>query len=151
MSSVLTMAAIAVALQAQTIPPPPSGPLVHGFVQFDSASAEPIRREQIDPIEYLGRRVPPDSFVYIQGHTDTVGSDDSNLALSRRRALMIADLLTGEGVNPERMTIMSCGERLLRRPTVDEIPEPLNRSVTFDWSPQPPTGPSACLSEPYRR
>lgn len=149
MSSI--MAAIAVALQAQSTPPPPSGPLVHGFVQFDTASAEPIMRSQVDPIEYLGGRVPPDSFVYVQGHADTVGSDASNIALSQRRALMVADLLTKEGVNPERITIMSCGERPLRRPTPDEVSEPLNRSVTFDWSPTAPTAPSVCLAASYRR
>lgn len=151
MSSVLIMAAITVGLQAQTIPPPPSMPSVHGYVHFNSGSAVPIRQDQIDPVEYLGRRVPPDSFVYVRGQTDTVGSDVSNVALSRRRAFVIADLLARGGVNPERMTIMSCGERVLNRPTSDDTPEPLNRSVTFDWSTEPPAATPLCRTEPYRR
>lgn len=137
--------------QAGPPPPPPVPPLVHGYVYFDSGSAVPIRRYQTDPVEYLGPRVPAASFVYVQGQTDTVGSEEANSTLSRRRAFAVAGLLVLEGVNPERITIRSCGERLLNRPTADETPEPLNRFALFDWSMQPPRATALCPMEPYRR
>jgi len=125
------MAVASVGVQSQTAPPPPPPvpQLVHGYVYFDTGSAVPIRRYQ----------------------TDTVGSEDSNYILSRRRALAVADLLVLEGVNPERITIMSCGERVLNRPTEDDTPEPLNRFALFDWSTQPLHASAQCPVEPYRR
>ena len=153
MSPVLLMAVASVGVQSQTAPPPPPPvpPLVHGYVYFDSGSAVPIRRHQADPIEYLGPRVPSDKFVYVRGQADTVGSEESNYILSRRRALAVADLLVLEGVNPERITIMSCGERVLNRPTPEDTPEPLNRFALFDWSTQPLQASALCPVEPYRR
>ena len=153
MSPVLFMAVASIGVQSQTAPPPPPPvpPLVHGYVYFDSGSAAPIRRYQTDPIEYLGPRVPADKFVYVRGQTDTVGSDESNYVLSRRRALAVADLLILEGVNPERITIMTCGERVLNRPTADDTPEPLNRFALFDWSTQPLQASALCPVEPYHR
>lgn len=149
----LMIAVLGVGVQEQTAPPPPPPvpPLVHGYVYFESGSAVPIRRYQTDPIEYLGPRVPADRFVYVRGQTDTVGSQESNYALSRRRAFAVADLLVREGVDPERITIMSCGERVLNRPTADEMPEPLNRFALFDWSAQPAQASALCPVEPYRR
>lgn len=149
----LMIAVVGVGAQSQAAPPPPPTvpPLVHGYVYFDSGSAVPIRRFQTDPIEYLGPRVPADSFVYVQGQTDTVGTQEANDALSRKRAFAVADLLVLEGVDPERITIRSCGERVLNRPTADETPEPLNRFALFDWSAQPPRASALCPVEPYRR
>lgn len=153
MSSVLMIAAVGVGMQAQTAPPPPPPvpPLVHGYVYFDTGSAVPLRRYQTDPIEYLGPRVPADRFVYVRGQTDTVSSEESNYTLSRRRAFAVADLLILEGVNPERITIMSCGERVQNRPTADDTPEPLNRFALFGWSTQPLQASALCPVEPYRR
>lgn len=138
-------------LQAAPAPPPVSPPLVHGYVYFGAGSATPIRRYKLDPIAYLGPQIPADGFVYVQGKTDTVGSSGANDALSRERAFAVADLLVLEGVNPERITILSCGERLLNRPTPDDTPEPLNRFVLFDWSSRPPQASPPCRAEPYRR
>lgn len=149
----LIIAVLGVGAQSQAAPPPPPTvpPLVHGYVYFDSGSSAPIRRFPIDPIAYLGPRVPSDSFVYVQGQTDTVGSQGANDALARMRAFSVADLLVLEGVDPERITIRSCGERVLNRPTPDETPEPLNRFALFDWSSQPPRASALCPVEPYRR
>jgi hypothetical protein len=152
MLPVLMLAAVGVGVQARTAPPiPPAPPLVHGYVYFGSGSAVPIRRYQTDPIEYLGPRVPPDMFVHVRGQTDTVGSNDFNYTLSRSRALAVADLLFLKGVDPARITIMSCGERVLNRPTADDTPEPLNRFALFDWSTQPKLASALCTVEPYRR
>jgi outer membrane protein OmpA-like peptidoglycan-associated protein len=48
--------------------------------------------------------------VIIEGHTDSVGSDDYNLALSQRRAQAVADALTGRGVSTDRLQIKGLGK-----------------------------------------
>jgi outer membrane protein OmpA-like peptidoglycan-associated protein len=48
--------------------------------------------------------------VVIQGHTDAVGTEDSNQSLSVRRARAVERYLTTRGVAPERMTAIGFGE-----------------------------------------
>jgi outer membrane protein OmpA-like peptidoglycan-associated protein len=45
------------------------------------------------------------SRIYIDGHTDDVGSTHSNLALSRQRAQQVADYLTTCGVPRDRLVV----------------------------------------------
>ena len=53
----------------------------------------------------------PRSQVVIEGHTDSYGSDDANLALSRRRAEAISAYLTGSlGVQAFRISAVGYGE-----------------------------------------
>ncbi len=40
----------------------------------------------------------------IEGHTDSTGSEEYNLALSQRRALTVLEFLAGEGVEPSRLS-----------------------------------------------
>ena len=46
----------------------------------------------------------------IDGHTDSVGSDAYNLALSDRRAKSVFDYLTSRGVDPSRLKSQGFGE-----------------------------------------
>jgi outer membrane protein OmpA-like peptidoglycan-associated protein len=65
----------------------------------------------------------------IEGHTDAVGSDESNLVLSDRRAESVARLLSDRfGVPPENLVTQGYGERYLKIQT--QAAEPLNRRVT---------------------
>jgi outer membrane protein OmpA-like peptidoglycan-associated protein len=53
----------------------------------------------------------PRSQIVIEGHTDAYGSDDANLALSRRRAEAISAFLTSSlGVQPFRVSAVGYGE-----------------------------------------
>lgn len=149
--SVLMLAMLAFASQDDRAPAPPPRPrLVHGYLYFASGSPVPLPQTDIDPIAWLSVRVPPEAFVYVRGQTDTVGSASANEALSRDRARAVADRLVEGGIDPERITIMACGERLLNRATADEVAEPLNRFVLFDWSEGPPRSGMGCPTEPYR-
>ncbi|MCM2475725.1 OmpA family protein [Rhizobium sp. CG5] len=66
----------------------------------------------------------------IEGHTDAVGSDESNLVLSDLRAESVANVLTeAYGVPPENMVTQGYGEQFLKVDT-DEA-EQLNRRVTI--------------------
>ncbi|MCB0355675.1 MAG: peptidoglycan-associated lipoprotein Pal [Bdellovibrionales bacterium] len=51
-----------------------------------------------------------DVVVQIEGHCDTRGSVEYNLALGERRAKSVKNYLVSMGVDPKRMTIISYGE-----------------------------------------
>lgn len=63
----------------------------------------------------------------VAGHTDRVGSDASNQALSERRAGQVADYLVGAGVSRDRIEVHAYGETQLAVPTDDNVPEQRNR------------------------
>ena len=65
----------------------------------------------------------------VAGHTDTVGNDQFNDALSLRRAERVRTLLIGRGIAPESISAIGRGKRELRVPTPDNTPEPRNRRV----------------------
>ena len=52
----------------------------------------------------------PDRSVVIEGHTDSVGSNDFNLGLSQRRAESVRSYLLRQGVDPSRVTTQGMGE-----------------------------------------
>jgi len=53
----------------------------------------------------------PDATVVIIGHTDSIGSDSSNLSVGRRRAESVGQYLLIKGVKPGRMDLGTGGER----------------------------------------
>jgi outer membrane protein OmpA-like peptidoglycan-associated protein len=53
----------------------------------------------------------PNRDVLIEGHTDSVGADDYNLVLSRKRADSVKYKLMGEGIEEGRITTVGYGER----------------------------------------
>lgn len=50
------------------------------------------------------------TLIVIEGHTDSVGSDDNNQALSERRASAVGQYLMGKGVNGQRVLTAGFGE-----------------------------------------
>jgi outer membrane protein OmpA-like peptidoglycan-associated protein len=72
----------------------------------------------------------PTQVFLIEGHTDAVGSDLYNLALSDRRAETVAQVLSYYfGIPPENIVTQGYGEQYLKVPTV--APERQNRRVAF--------------------
>jgi len=72
---------------------------------------------------------PGETFL-IEGHTDAVGSDESNLVLSDERAEAVANVLTDVyDIPPENLATQGYGERFLKIDT--DGPEQLNRRVTI--------------------
>jgi outer membrane protein OmpA-like peptidoglycan-associated protein len=53
----------------------------------------------------------PKSSLKISGHTDSVGSSESNMTLSERRAESVANYLIRQGVKSGRLTTFGYGER----------------------------------------
>jgi outer membrane protein OmpA-like peptidoglycan-associated protein len=46
----------------------------------------------------------------VEGHTDSVGTEEYNLALSDRRAKAVFDYLSSRGVDPARVSSVGKGE-----------------------------------------
>jgi outer membrane protein OmpA-like peptidoglycan-associated protein len=83
--------------------------------------------------------------LFIAGHTDTVGTPDSNLALSRRRAMSIARWLRAHDVKLP-MQFEGFGESSPLVKTGDEVDEPRNRRVDYILSLEPPRLSNAAAS-----
>lgn len=82
-----------------------------------------------DAMARLLERNPAETFL-IEGHTDAVGSDRANLALSDRRAESVAAALTNVfGIPPENLVTQGYGERYLK--VNSQTPERENRRVAM--------------------
>ena len=51
-----------------------------------------------------------DTNIMLAGHTDSTGSEEYNLGLSRRRAQSVADYLTIQNVDPARFSVRGFGK-----------------------------------------
>ena len=71
----------------------------------------------------------PGGEIIVTGHTDRVGSVESNDALSLRRARAVRDLIVQMGFDPKLVQAVGRGEREPLVPTDDEVAEPQNRRV----------------------
>jgi len=69
--------------------------------------------------------------IVVDGYTDTTGTPDHNLDLSRARAQAVADALMKEGINDRRIETHGFGETHLAVPTGDQVSEPRNRRVVI--------------------
>ena len=74
-------------------------------------------------------RTRPQSDIVVIGHTDRVGSESDNDALSLQRADRVKAELLSLGIAVERVRSAGRGERELLVPTVDNVEEPRNRRV----------------------
>ena len=80
----------------------------------------------------------PDSLFIIEGHTDTIGSDESNLGLSQRRAnAVVAWLMTSLHLTPDRIRAVGMGKsRPLVNPNGTKEQQGLNRRVEIKVRPR---------------
>lgn len=82
-----------------------------------------------DGISQIVKRDPTETFL-IEGHTDAVGSADSNLILSDRRAESVANVLSDVyGIPAENLVTQGYGEQYLKVNTLGPSQE--NRRVTI--------------------
>lgn len=69
--------------------------------------------------------------IEIQGHTDTVATEEFNLNLSQDRSQAVMTYLIEHGVDPELLIARGYGETDLAVETPDNTPEQKNRRVVF--------------------
>lgn len=99
------------------------------YVLYFVEGSTDLTPESVPILEALRKDTTAASEVQITGHTDTVGSAESNDALSRDRAVEIRSVLVRQGVPVEAARATGRGERELRIPTADGVNEPGNRRV----------------------
>lgn len=116
--------AFADALAAQ--PPRPVSFLLYFLEGKDELTPESQKVVQQIFAE-IARHPAPE--IVVIGHTDRVGSVQSNDALSLRRARKVRDDLIKLGIPADQIEVAGRGEREPLVPTEDEVPEPRNRRV----------------------
>ncbi|NKK72563.1 OmpA family protein [Rhizobium leguminosarum bv. viciae] len=99
-----------------------------GSAEIPMTQARTLRKVA-DAISQVLEKDPSETFL-IEGHTDAVGSDQSNLILSDQRAESVANVLTDVyGIAPENLATQGYGEQYLKVNTSG--PEQENRRVTI--------------------
>ena len=108
------------------LPPRPVGFIFYFLEGRDELTPESrqVLRQALDEI---ARR--PAAEIEVVGHTDRVGTVQSNDRLSVRRAERVRDELSRLGVAADRLQVSGRGEREPLIATDDEVAEPRNRRV----------------------
>ncbi len=104
-------------------------------ITFETGSAV-VRESQVPLLEDMANATldlidkDPSAVLLVEGHTDAVGSEVYNLALSDRRAETVAWILSSRyGVPPENLVVQGYGEQFLKVNT--QRAEQENRRVTI--------------------
>ena len=97
-----------------------------GSDEFTEQSQQEVKRLLTE----MGRRQAPD--ITVIGHTDLVGPDPSNDALSLQRAERVKSILVGMGIPNERILTAGRGRREPLIPTADGVTQPRNRRVEIN-------------------
>jgi outer membrane protein OmpA-like peptidoglycan-associated protein len=102
-------------------------------IEFEIGKAElrPKSLPILDQVVAVMRDNPNVGLVEVQGHTDNVGSDASNLTLSQERAESVVDYLVSKGVARERLTPKGYGETAPMFTNRTESGRVQNRRVQF--------------------
>lgn len=73
----------------------------------------------------------PDTNLEVQGHTDSKGTDEYNMALSERRASAVSSYLSSRGISSARITTKGYGESAPKYSNDTESGMAQNRRVEF--------------------
>ncbi len=86
-------------------------PTVLKNVFFETGSAE-LKKESLIELNSLKKLLEdnPSLKIQINGHTDSIGSDESNLTLSNNRAKAVYDFLIQNGIDEKRLKYKGFGE-----------------------------------------
>jgi outer membrane protein OmpA-like peptidoglycan-associated protein len=79
------------------------------WFDFDSAVLKPAAYREIDRVAAVLNRYP-DTFIRVEGHTDSIGSELYNLELSERRAMAVKNALVARNVASSRIETVGFGE-----------------------------------------
>jgi outer membrane protein OmpA-like peptidoglycan-associated protein len=113
----------------EAIPARPTSFLLY-FVTGTDELTEESKVEMQRVLEELRRRPAPD--IQVIGHTDRVGADDVNDALSLQRAQTLREAMLGLGIPAARIRAAGRGERQPLVASEDGVEEPRNRRVEIN-------------------
>jgi outer membrane protein OmpA-like peptidoglycan-associated protein len=108
------------------MPPPPKSFVVY-FLSGSDDFTEESKSAIASMMDELKQRPSPE--VTVIGHTDKVGGDDQNDALSLQRAGRMKELLVGMGVPADSIDSAGRGSREPLVDTAEGVDEPRNRRV----------------------
>ena len=76
---------------------------------FNQATLKPGTKEKLAKVSGILLAYPT-LHVNVEGHTDSIGTDDYNLKLSQRRADAVRDYLSSNGINPANIQAIGLGK-----------------------------------------
>ena len=120
---------IAMAPKVEVPEPPAAAVEVEAYVvffAFDSSELTDAAKAAIADAIVTSRELGLEEFS-ITGHTDTVGTESYNLALSLRRANAVKDALVAGGISPNAISVAGRGKSDPAVPTADQVREQANR------------------------
>ncbi len=102
-------------------------------IHFESNSYELMdsSRQELEKLYNLLSEYP-ELRIKINGHTDNVGKEKTNLRLSERRAKAIVDYLIEKGIDIKRLAFEGYGEYMPLTPNTTEEGRSENRRVEFE-------------------
>jgi len=108
-----------------------------GDITFDhdSAIVRPGLFTEIDRIANVMMQYPQ-TYIRVEGHTDSTGSESYNLDLAARRANAVRDLIIQKGVSPTRIETVTFGESRPIATNETEAGRQMNRRVEIKIAPQ---------------
>jgi outer membrane protein OmpA-like peptidoglycan-associated protein len=77
--------------------------------EFDQSTLKPDARDRLTKVATI-LKAHPELQIDIEGHTDSVGTNDYNQSLSERRAAAVRSFLALQGVPPQMMSAEGFGE-----------------------------------------
>ena len=98
------------------------------FFDFDKSDLTSAGRQIVDQAA-MNAPAAKVTQIAVTGHTDTVGSDEYNMRLSKRRAMSVAASLKRMASLKSEIAIVAKGKRDPLVPTGDGVREPQNRRV----------------------
>lgn len=104
-------------------------------IEFDTgrASIRTTSEPTLDAAAEIINNNPDVGQLRVVGHTDSDGSDESNLRLSQRRSEAVVDyLVTNHGVDPDRLEAEGRGETELKVEP-ESTPEDKQRNRRIEW------------------
>ncbi len=109
-------------------------PKGRAYINFDSGSAA-IRSDSYALLYEWASALQDEELtnatIKVLGHTDSVGSEDTNMSLGERRAAAVKERLVEDGVIPSRFLIISYGESKPYVSNNTESGRAVNRRVEF--------------------
>jgi outer membrane protein OmpA-like peptidoglycan-associated protein len=96
---------------------------------FNSAALRSESRQTLRDLAQTFSRYSDINYIEVEGHTDSVGSDDFNLDLSRRRASSVRDYLVDQGVASTYIVARGFGESQPKSSNDTASGRQLNRRV----------------------
>jgi outer membrane protein OmpA-like peptidoglycan-associated protein len=104
------------------------------FFDFDKSTLKPAAQRIVDTVVAELMR-NPDLRVEIVGHTDSIGTEQYNMGLSRRRAEAVASYITTAGVARDRLSVDWKGESQPLVPNTSPQNRAQNRRVVITLTP----------------